>query len=84
MNEWIKINKKTFDLPSFLEFLIYTPNFKTSILLVSFCDTSRSICKKLHIISVDSCGMGDPRFMEIEIKDCTHWMPLPLPPEMPK
>lgn len=82
-NEWLKI-EENFDLPSHKPFLIYTPHYKTNILIVNFCQSDRKDCKKLHLEMVEAMGMGKKEYVDIKIKDCTHWMRLPKRPEKQK
>lgn len=81
LDTWIKVTKNL-DLPSFQDVLIFTPDHNTSILMVSLCDSDRRNCKKWHITGVDSCGMGDPKFMELPFKSAKFWRKLPMEPKV--
>lgn len=76
---WIKV-KKDLDLPSFQDVIIYTDYHDTSILIASFCDSERSHCRKWHITTIDSCGMGEKRFVEMPFSRVKFWRKLPSIP----
>ena len=74
---WIKItDKKNFDMPSLMNFIVYAPKIQNHIFHVMFCDTDRKWCRKLHI-AAKHMAYGDE---EISLKDCTHWRKLPSDP----
>jgi len=74
-NEWIKI-PKNFDLPSLLNFNVWSPKNQNFIFDVMFCDSCRTQCKKLHV-STKSSAYGNEH---LSIKECTHWRKLPADP----
>lgn len=76
-DEWIKIkDKKNFDLPSLLNFLVYVPCMQNFIFHVMFCDTDRKHCKELHL-ATKKMAYGDESLL---LKHCTHWRKLPDDP----
>lgn len=76
-DEWIKIkDKKNFDMPSLLNFLVYVPSMQNFIFHVMFCDTDRRYCQELHL-ATKSMAYGDESLL---LKHCTHWRKLPNDP----